>query len=435
MSNTYTDINMTISINNELDKDKNYTLNVRKFFFMLFPKADGRTLHIYTALVFSLYESSHVSNPDDIHRESNSFVELKIGFEDIVSVEFNDLTDSFINQRHLLPQIWKDLMDERNSEGKGYVAFRDNDKEFVVSSGTFVSAASKKYYTVSTTDIKKGVITWVKSTVELTTSYIDRSFRIRVKLGDGASNIRVICPDYMWYTCTPPELYHEASNGLISFDNGNTILYNQVAGLSKDTPLMLTEWVEDEDILSCKRARLQFEGKKDPKFEDKKDVLVILKIQELFEEHTNRQFFTGLVIAFFSAFVADYTRISSMLQWQYGTVSVIKIHLLSILFPISIIFSYIAYVIPISRIVDMLLVKIDRKILAKIITIIKVAGIFFSLMGPVFFYVVYPIIRAFNNRIPLPFKVYYSTIGGCVLSGIYSFYFAIRAHIKFYNYL
>lgn len=143
MSNTYTDINMTISINNELDKDKNYTLNVRKFFFMLFPKADGRTLHIYTALVFSLYESSHVSNPDDIHRESNSFVELKIGFEDIVSVEFNDLTDSFINQRHLLPQIWKDLMDERNSEGKGYVAFRDNDKEFVVSSGTFVSAASK----------------------------------------------------------------------------------------------------------------------------------------------------------------------------------------------------------------------------------------------------------------------------------------------------
>ena len=129
----------------------------------------------------------------------------------------------------------------------------------------------------------------------------------------------------------------------------------------------------------------------------------------------------------------DYTRISSMLGWQYGTVSEISIHLLSLLFPISIIFSYITYVIPISRIVDMLEIKNGRRILS----MIKCLGILLSLMGPIFLYVINPIIKAYDNTIPLPkeFVLYLLAIIGCTLTGIYSFHFARRAHIKFYNYL
>ena len=226
MSDTFTDVDMTISINNELANENYYALVVSKFFFMLFPKADGRTLHIYTALVFSLSESTNVLEDANTPHESNSYVELKIGFESQMSVDFYDLTDSLVNQSHLLIQIWDDIRE--NSESKE-VTFIDKDKNINALAGAFDPAPTEGYYIVSTTDKKNSVITWVKSTVVLPVSFIGRDFRVRVKFDLGSDNVQFICPDYMWYVCTPPDLNHKVSSGLISFDNGKSIRPNQIS--------------------------------------------------------------------------------------------------------------------------------------------------------------------------------------------------------------
>lgn len=412
-------LRISLEATTTIKAEEKYTLNIDKFFNMLFINQNGREIHNYNAMVFSMQDSSGNSIP----------VQIDCTFSGHLSYETKNITQSLFDQCKKLEQIWNKI--EKTDDG--FVIVKSDGERIEVRPCSFASSLNG-YIIGNNSQVSNTTScgSWTYSKMMMNSSIINQRFDFKIVF-EQPDNVSVNCPDYMWYACIPNEIECDFTDMNISFDDGETLLTNQISQLNPNTPLPMNEWIENENILYSKRCRMRFKGQDLPCLDKKKNILVRFRIKEHHDTHGNRQFFTGILVAFLISFFADFTRNSEILDQYYFFDSIMGVQLLSVLFPICVISSYIFIITPFAKIISQYSSK-----LKKLIRFIHITGLFCSIFCPVSIVVIYPILSYYSffyNNISILFTI--SFIIGEVGIALFVVFLIIsqEAEIDFRNYL
>lgn len=358
---------VTLKISNVNNSDYP-TINLRKFFNMVFVDHKGKKFHIYTATVFggaervNLKKQEEHKNPPKpkAKRASRCSLQFEYVIQDnhghnaqnhVVSAKCEDLTKEFLSTQGEMPNrseiehVWGDVTtlgeqvdlknalrtlysdqykdeDDANLElpdmakGGPFLKIMGNNEEashqFIACPGQFSIGKTENRYTLTASEVV-GVeaINWVMTTIELDCDILkprnisDRKVDFVVQF---AQNGTFYTPDFTWYFAPPPNYVVEDMT-LVDIGKGKN-LPNKVMPVADRTTVRFAEWLK-EGILERKKSRVLMSEfiTADPYILNGNPVKVNLSFNNP-GKHGNSQFLVGLIVSHLLGFCSDIDRLS-----------------------------------------------------------------------------------------------------------------------------
>lgn len=335
-------IEVDLKISNQNNKD--YPLIIlRKFFNMVFIEADGKTLHIYTAVVFAGAESENTVQNPYYHISGQKQCKLKFQYNvsnASATFEFKDLTRSFLAQKECIEQVWGkcELIENQTYLTDKIQEYYPNinlpETPGISDSCTMAISEPKNGNShscvVQLGDVQKDqlrqkaeytlsghkysgleAVNWIKTTISIGKN--DGSFLEKRVLFNISFDGKMFTPDFTWYFAPP--INYVVDVGEAEVVHGGTSEKNWVSTVADDTTVNFREWVETEDISQRKKARVNLKTliASDQFGLSNKKISVKIGFSNP-TKHENRQFFLGLIVAFLLSFCSDKTRLNDYLS-------------------------------------------------------------------------------------------------------------------------
>lgn len=363
---------------------------LRKFFNMAFVSQDGRHLDIYTATVFGGF-TSEPNSPYDEPVKYNDSTACSLRFEYSISssdevkeleckICSEDKTQEFCKQSKWIGKVWEQFdpisnqRDLQNSllsyypnmqksisilDVASHSCFkinsqRENKYKAVVTKGGFYSTDNGYAIKndVSLAKYMDGIelINWVKTTIQLDQSLLDKRVAFFIELNDG-NNHHFYTPDFTWYFAPPPGYIINEDTALVSLGDWKKDERNLVQSVADDTTVLFDEWVHQQ-IQERKKARVNLTS-----FSDKLSTYVTIQvIVEMYNPRKgeNRQFLSGLFVAYLLSYCSDKTRMNDYYECLHSSCDcAIKIgtcncarncNIINFLMPIMLILTFVSIV-------------------------------------------------------------------------------------------
>lgn len=323
---------------------------LRKFFNMVFISQDGRKLDVYNATVFGGFKSIPPSQEDaynsPVQYDKSSTCSLKFKYfvssdgDDnnsiVQSISSTDLTEAFCAQPDWIAKVWEEFgvvtkqSDIKSTLIEYYPQMDKNTKTLDVAAHKCYiigSPRDKKYKAVATPGIvdiegdhysirNKGedaecmegieLINWVKTSITLKQSILGKRTSFTLELGSEKETL-FYTPDFTWYFAPPPGYIMNEDSAKVLFGKDKDEMRNLVQSVADDTTVLFREW-KKEQIRARKKARVNLTN-----FTEALSSYGIMEVKaEIFNPRKgeNRQFFMGLVAAFFLSYCSDKTRMN-----------------------------------------------------------------------------------------------------------------------------
>lgn len=347
-------VKIGLTIINQNDADYPAVI-LRKFFNMIFVNADGKTLDIYTAIVFTgTKETSLITGTNSLPipfcmGKSKNPCKIKFSYTvkkdgknldypgNVKGLEFMNMTDRLFCQKKCVENVWGNctaIGTQKEVESKlkslyptlasptglpdvskppvWYIDEKEKGSTHVFLASGSKFSCTENSYTLSGGECSGVEATsWVKTTLTLpkgVSPILDKQICFTVEFKG-----TFFTPDFTWYFAPPTNYVVDKDLSEVVCDKRHE--KNLFSDLSGDTTITFEEWTRDQDISSRKMTRVQFQllitaeqtGLSDKLFE----------IKTAFcnpSEHANMQFILGLVVAFLMSFCSDKTRLNDYLR-------------------------------------------------------------------------------------------------------------------------
>lgn len=194
------------------------------------------------------------------------------------------------------------------------------------------------------------LINWVKTTIQLDQSLLDKRVAFFIELNDG-NNHHFYTPDFTWYFAPPPGYIINEDTALVSLGDWKKDERNLVQSVADDTTVLFDEWVHQQ-IQERKKARVNLTS-----FSDKLSTYVTIQvIVEMYNPRKgeNRQFLSGLFVAYLLSYCSDKTRMNDYYECLHSSCDcAIKIgtcncarncNIINFLMPIMLILTFVSIV-------------------------------------------------------------------------------------------
>lgn len=363
------------------------TIILRKFFNMVFISEDGKKLSIYTATVFSGmgdYQKSADQNVEPCYLKGTA-CELRFSYESdkksIHSVIFEDLTPSLWEQGDCIKQVWGEdgdcekltnQNDVENTLKRLYPSLDiqaitmpnwniyhifEGDKpshNFVATRGEYTDSSNKGKYGYSLKADPHSAcngmeyMNWIKTEITLSESILGKCTQFELVLEHGEEEV-FYTPDFTWYFA-PPNGYC-LDDKMEKVEIGDQRILNALQPVSDITTVNFNEWQRKELIGERKKFRANIKEKvtADKRMLSNAGKLKISFLISNPQKSGNKQFFSGLLVAFLLAFCGDKTRMNDFYECIKqgcnctGCQCNLWCNLLSLIFPIVVIIAYMSF--------------------------------------------------------------------------------------------
>ena len=327
------DINLKITnVNNQDFTD----ILFQKFFNMVFVDPKGKTLHIYTATVFTGAEKNNSSENCPIPLKSDTKCRLDFSYDvsGALKINFDDITESLVRQYRQLDKVWNQC-EELNTQAdvtqtvkqlyqksynvppmeRHFLFIHDQSKEMlhscVVREGLYETQHddSKKYSLSCEQNYGVEAINWVRTTIVMSESILNKSISFKISF----AGAHFYTPDFTWYFAPPANYIVDGDSTEVKV--GDDSEKNGIASVADRTTVEFEEWVKEEQIDERNKARvisLKDLIKGDMTCLSNNPIQVGLTFINP-QKHVNRQFFIGLLVAFALSYCSDKTRLNDYL--------------------------------------------------------------------------------------------------------------------------
>ncbi len=373
-------IEIKLDILNINDSDYN-TVILRKFFNMIFISRDGKTLRIYTATAFEGSTNSKVDDktiPEPL-RSGNTPCQLKFSYNISDSkgkIEFEDLTDSLLNQTNHLEKVWgkctsignqnllkvelESLFPTQYPKGSTHklpsvssplLKFEESEKGdnfiFIGGKGKYIKGNDLSYTLEADRFPGISAINWIRTTISLTESVLTEKMKFIIAMPDQSE---VCTPDFTFYFAPPTNFIVDEEITTVEIGAGDKDVKNRVTRVADNTTVDFEEWDKEENIYDCKKSRVGFSKYLSNVFYlSKKQTNIFVAFSNPLK-HGNLQFFLGLIVAFLLSYCSDKTFLNDYYSWLDELCCVAKCNcrsfcnLLGILSPFLIILTFMSFV-------------------------------------------------------------------------------------------
>lgn len=360
---------------------------LRKFFNMIFLSEDGKTLTIYTATVFGgmktpVAQSETIMKPS---YDSQNDCSLKFEYEsencNVVSVCFEDLTQSLWNQPDCIEKVWgkyekkttqkevEDLLKELYSGITGinklnmsanwpmYHIFEPGKifHDFIATHGIYEDNSNNGIYAYTLRsnhgEHNDGIeyMNWIKTKIVLSEGILKKNVAFEI-LFEGTESTSYYTPDFTWYFAPAGGYRVDKDSAVVNI--GNDQIRNLVQSVTDETTVRFKEWDNDEFIDERKKSRVVFKQvEKSINLAEREKISIHISINNP-NQVGNKQFFMGLLVAFLLAFCADKTRMNDFYSCLKETCGCTEAecfcqqfcNFFSLMFPVALLTSYVSMI-------------------------------------------------------------------------------------------
>lgn len=447
---------------------------LRKFFQMVFISPNGKKLTLYTATIFGgmtkkLPEGSTTGPVAAYGGHNNCKLKFQFisGDSQIKSITSKNFTKELWTQISRMERVWGQCRKCETQEEVNdlftslyQIPFRlsmdpnwpiyhiyDTKKqncECVVTNGDYEDLPDGSYTLAARKAAKQDcieVMNWVKTEITLNKSILGKHITFKISL-DSGENHTYYTPDFTWYFA-PPSGYHvDKDSAVVKIGTSNE--RNLVQEVSDETTLHLKEWDVEEQIEDRIKSRVNVNSL------IASDYSVLSKNGGIEadisitnpQQHGNKQFFWGLLVAFLLSFCSDMTRLDAYYRCLFEVCTCAEnscacrplCNMLGFSLPVLVLMTYLSLMFDVKRCVP------DKKRFIICFYAIKILGFLATalLLGYIFgawlicpqFVHRFVTTCAMNNGI-----IWFLMICSAVFNAVYIFYCMVIRKKKVFNHL